>query len=159
MKIEINEAKDEFNWNRRYIIEAKLKNFRGHADVRAHIFRPGATEEEMKECLAKNLVGPPAPEMPQALLEGMTEKMALECLLETFTLPEAKELAKWLEKHYSGQIAQLDICPISLPVPLGVGPLAGIPESQTAGFINFDLAKNYDLGFLAKAYYDLNEKH
>ena len=142
--------------DRIYVLGATLKAFRGQRHVETHIIRHGATEEELAALRGKGLVAPPDPAMPAALLEGATEDRALACLLEAFTLEESEALAAWLEKRYADRIEKLVICPLDLPVPLGVGPLGEIPEGGQTGFIRFDAAPGYDLPFAARAFYDLS---
>ncbi len=140
-----------------YIASAILKNFRGHQQVDAHIFRHGASAVEMAALRGKNLVGPPDPAMPAEILAGATEDAALACILEAFTREEAEQLAAYLGARYGEQIEKLTICPLQLPVPLGLGPIGAIPQTAKAGFINFDTARDYALPFAIKAYYDLEQ--
>lgn len=138
-----------------YIGCAVLNNFRGHANVEIHLFRSGATDAELASLQRKDLVGPPDPAAPPEALAGATEEAALRSILECFTYEECQKLAQWLEKRYGAQIRKLILCPMDFPVPLGVGPLASYPQTRNSGFINFDEAKNYDLPFAVKAYYEL----
>lgn len=140
-----------------YIAAATLREFRQKKDVEIQLFRVGAGEEEINSCQIKYLVGPPPSDMPPEILAGATEKAALACLLEAFTEKEITEIEKYLKSRYDEQINQLVIGPMDLPVPLGVGPLAQIPESVNSGFINFDQAPGYPLKFAFRGYYDLNE--
>lgn len=142
--------------DRVYVLGATLKAFRGQRHVETHIIRHGATEEELAALRGKGLVAPPDPAMPAALLEGATEDRALRCLLEAFTAEESEALAAWLERRYADRIEKLVICPLELPVPLGVGPLGEIPEGGQTGFIRFDAAPGYSLPFAARAFYDLS---
>lgn len=142
--------------DRVYVLGATLKAFRGQRHVETHIIRHGATEEELAALRGKGLVAPPDPAMPAALLEGATEDRALRCLLEAFTAEESETLAAWLERRYADRIEKLVICPLELPVPLGVGPLGEIPEGGQTGFIRFDAAPGYSLPFAARAFYDLS---
>lgn len=142
--------------DRIYVLGATLKAFRGQRHVETHIIRHGATEEELAALRGKGLVAPPDPSMPAALLEGATEDRALRCLLEAFTAEESEALAAWLERRYADRIEKLVICPLELPVPLGVGPLGEIPEGGQTGFIRFDAAPGYSLPFAARAFYDLS---
>ena len=59
------------------------------------------------------------------------------------------------EKRYADQIEKITICPLDLPVPFGVAPLAGIGEGKTTGFIRFDAVRDYPLPFAAHGFYDL----
>lgn len=156
MKIRKIPAQADAPIERIYIAAATLANFRGYSDVELQLFRTGAAQEELERLKEKNLVGPPDPSMPTDALAGATEQAALECVLEAFTETEIQKLADYLEERYSGQFNELNICPMDLPVPLGVGPLAKIPESENTGFINFDLAPDYPLDFGFRGYFDLN---
>lgn len=140
-----------------YIAAATLNEFRGHKNVEVQLFRTGGDQEEAGELLKLDLVGPPSPEMPAELLGGATREAAIACLQEAFTQEEIDDLVRYLKERYDGQFSNLTICPVNLPIPLGVGPLALIPESETSGFINFDLAPGYELPFTFKGYYDLAE--
>lgn len=139
-----------------YIAVGNLKNFRGHRGVETHIFRTGASSAELEAIRHLGLVGAPDPAMPPQALAGMSEEAALACVLEAFTREEAMLLANYLRGRYEQQFASLVVCPMNFPVPLGVGPLDQIPESEKSGFINFALASGYNLPFGARGYYDLN---
>ena len=130
MECEFIWAEDEARLPRRYIAVATLNNFRGKKNVEAHIFRTGASENEMEALKYKNLVSPADPSVPAEVLSGATEEMALACLLEAFTRDEALKLANYLENRYKTQISRLEICPMNLPAPFGIGPLAMIPETE-----------------------------
>lgn len=142
--------------DRIYVASAMLANFRGQSHVETQIFRHGFDEGEVEAIRNRGLVGKPDPAMPPELIAGATEDAALRCILEAFTEAEIDALASYLEKRYGDQIEKLVIAPLDLPAPLGVGPLAGIPEGGKSGFINFDKAPGYDLPFAIKAYYDLD---
>lgn len=137
-----------------YIAAATLKELRGRKNVEVQLFRPGATAEEMAALRDQGLVGDPPPEMPKELLAGATMENALACLLEAFTAAETEQLAAYLQERYADQVERLVICPMTLPVPLGVGPLAQIPESDSSGFLNFDLAPDYPLPFRFRGFYE-----
>lgn len=156
MKMEFHSIEDGYGIERRYIAMVTLNNFRGHANVDVHLFRIGADSAEMEALKPLKLVSPVSPEIPSAILAGATEENALACLLETFTKEEASLMKEYLDASYGDQINSLVFCPMELPIPLGLGPLAKIPESSRAGFINFDLAANYNLPFKFKGYYDLD---
>lgn len=141
--------------DRIYVLAATLKTFRGQRHVETHIIRHGATEEELAALRGKGLVTAD-PDIPAALLEGATEDRALRCLLEAFTAEESEALAGWLQQNHADRIEKLVICPLELPVPLGVGPLGEIPEDGQTGFIRFDAAPGYALPFAARAFYDLS---
>lgn len=157
MELEFMDCQVEAPIDRVYIASAMLANFRGRQHVEAHLFRPGATAEEIESLKGKCLVGEADPAMPAEVLAGATEEAALGCIAESFTKEEAHLLAEYLQNRYADQIEKLTICPISLPVPLGVGPLAKIPEGHASGFINFDQARDYKLPFALKGYYDLEQ--
>lgn len=144
-------GKDE----RLYIVAVTLREFQGREQVEAQIFRAHADPAEVAGLKGKNLVGAPDPAMPKELLAGATEEMALECLLETFTAGEVEQLETYLKERYGDHITEIDICPMPLPVPLGMGALGKIPEGPNSGFINFDLAPDYPLPFAVKGYYEL----
>lgn len=156
MEFKFIEAEDDYSFPRRYVASLRLTNFRGHKDVEAHIFRYGYSESELAEIADLNLIGPPDPAMPAELVANATKEVALKCLLEAFTAEECHLLAAYLEEKYPDQIVSLYVAPLNLPAPLGVGPLAEIPESQSSGFIKLDSAPNYNLPFKVRAYYDLN---
>lgn len=140
-----------------YIAAAELANFRGHPGVSVQLFRTRASDDELEQIRGLGLVSADKPEMPAGLPESPGEEAALRFLLECFTRDEAASLAEYLKMRYGDQLDRLIICPVDLPVPLGIGPVAQIPESARSGFINFDLAQGYSLPFTFKGYYDLNE--
>lgn len=156
MRIKWLKAEKKEPIDRIYIAAVTLKEFRQKKNVEAQLFRAGVTEAEMEAYKGKNLVGPAPAEIPAEVLKGATGEAALACLLEAFTEEEIGEMAKYLEERYGGQMEKLDIGPMELPVPLGIGPLGQIPETENSGFINFDLAPGYPLNFKFKGYYDLN---
>lgn len=155
MEIKFVEARNTHGLDRIYIAAAQLANFRGKPHLETQLFRSGADEAELVSLRGMGLVGAPDPEMPPEVLTGATEDAALHCVLEAFTLVEARQLADYLGNRYADQMERLVICPMDLPIPLGVGSLAAIPETATSGFINFDLARDYPLPFKFKGYYDL----
>lgn len=140
---------------RLYIVAATLRDFRGRQNLEVQIFRAKADAAELELLRGKNLVGSPDPDMPAELLAGATEDAALECLLEAFTANELELVESYLKSRYGEHITELTICPMPLPIPLGVGPLGKIPEGENSGFINFDLAPDYPLPFAIKGYYEL----
>lgn len=141
---------------RLYIAAITLREFRGQENVDVQLFRANVDPEEIDALRGKNLVGLPDPETPQEFLAGATEDAALGCLLESFTQDEAEALAEYMQSRYGEQIASMDIAPLPLPVPLGVGPLAKIPEGEHSGFMNFDRAPDYPLTFAVRGYYELS---
>lgn len=156
MEINFIEADEEPVYPRAYVASMRLANFKGHKDVEAHIFRYAYPEEEIGELAELDLVGPPDAAMPAELVAGATKEAALKCILEAFTREESEQLASYLKEKYEDQIVSLYIAPLNLPAPLGVGPLAEIPEGENSGFIKFDKAPGYSLPFKARAYYDLS---
>ncbi len=158
MRVEMVKAPADSPVKRIYRAAATLKGFRQREAVEVQLFRIGAPDEEIAACKGRGLVGEAPEDMPREVLAGATEEAALACLMEAFTEEEAQEMRQYLEKRYSGQITRLAIGPMDLPVPLGVGPLAKIPESANAGFINFDHAPGYPLNFAFRGYYDLDDQ-
>ena len=148
-------APDNAPLDRIYIIAATLNAFKGRRHVEVHIFRHGATDEELAALEGKKLVGPPDPAVPPQVLQGATEKAALRCVLEAFTAEESQALVAYLEQRYAEHIEKIMVCPMDLPVPLGVAPLSGIPEGKSTGFIRFDAVPDYPLPFVARGFYDL----
>lgn len=140
-----------------YIAACELAQFRGGKNVEVQLFRTGATPAELAALGDKDWVGAPPADMPAELLQGATREAALQCLLEAFTEKEIEELCEYLQKRYGNQITRLTICPMNLPVPLGVGPLGQIPETESSGFIKFDEAPGYNLNFGFRGYFDLNQ--
>ena len=148
-------APDNAPLDRIYIIAATLNAFKGRRHVEVHIFRHGATDEELAALEGKKLVGPPDPAVPPQVLQGATEKAALRCVLEAFTAEESQALVAYLEQRYAEHIEKIMVCPMDLPVPLGVAPLSGIPDGKSSGFIRFDAVPDYPLPFVARGFYDL----
>lgn len=140
-----------------YIAAATLREFRQKKNVEIQLFRVGAKPEEIEACKGLGLVGKPPADIPPEILAGATEEAALACLMEAFTEQEISELEKYLETRYGTHIERLTIGPLDLPIPLGVGSLSQLPESSSAGFINFDQAPGYPLKFAFRGYYDLSE--
>lgn len=155
MELDFRRALTDAKLDRIYIAALALKNFRGRKNVEVQLFRHGATEAELCALRGKGLVGAPPAGMPEAIIQGASEDAALYCLLEAFTLPEAEQLADYIAGRYGEQAASLTICPLGLPVPLGVGPLGALPESANSGFLNFHLAPGYALLFQLRGYFDL----
>ncbi|WP_022655110.1 hypothetical protein [uncultured Desulfovibrio sp.] len=148
-------APDNAPLDRIYIVAATLNAFKGRRHVEVHIFRHGATDEELAALEGKKLVGPPDPAVPPQVLQGATEEAALRCVLEAFTAEESQALMAYLEQRYAEHIEKITVCPMDLPVPLGVAPLSGIPEGKSTGFISFDAVPDYPLPFVARGFYDL----
>lgn len=142
--------------DRIYIVAATLKTFKGRRHVDVQIFRPGAGDDEVEAIRNLGLVAPADPSIPPEVLQGATEDAALRCILEAFTAEESRALLAYLEERYAEHIEKITICPMDIPVPLGVAPLADIGESNTTGFIRFDAVRDYSLPFAAHGYYDLS---
>lgn len=157
MKIEIREAPEDAPVGRIYIGAVGLRNFRGKPCVDVQLFRPLLSTDEIGPLKGRGLTGQPDAEMPPEVLKNASEEAALACLLEAFTREEAEALAKYFQGRYADQMEYLSVCPMSLPVPLGVWPLGSLPEGKNSGFIHFDRAPGYDLPFQVKGYYDLAE--
>ncbi|WP_374287789.1 hypothetical protein [Desulfovibrio desulfuricans] len=141
--------------DRVFIVAATLGTFKGCRHVDVQIFRPGATDAELEAIKDLGLVAPADLSVPAEVLQGATEEAALRCVLESFTAEESHALVEYLEKRYADQIERITVCPLDLPVPLGVAPLAGIGEGKTTGFIRFDAVRDYPLPFPAYGFYDL----
>ena len=141
--------------DRVFIVAATLSTFKGCRHLDVQIFRPGATDAEVEAIKGLGLVAPADPSVPAEVLQGATEEAALRCVLESFTAEESHALVEYLEKRYADQIEKITVCPLDLPVPFGVAPLAGINEGKTTGFIRFDAVRDYPLSFPAQGFYDL----
>ena len=141
--------------DRIFIVAATLNTFKGRRHLDVQIFRPGAKDAELEAIKGLGLVAPADPAVPAEVLQGATEEAALRCILESFTHDESQALVKYLEQRYADQIEKITVCPLDLPVPLGVSPLAGLTESKTTGFIRFDAVRDYPLPFPAYGFYDL----
>lgn len=155
MKIEKIEAAPECPLERIYIMAGIVKLFKGKKNVEIQIIRPFAKPEELAELKAEALVAAPGPELPEELVQNSSIEKALRCILEAFTDEESKLVSDYLEKRYGDKFELLQICPVDLPVPFGVAPLAEIPESDSSGFIRFENASDYALDFPVWGYYDL----
>ena len=136
---------------------AILESFKGNRHVEVQIFRPGATDDEVKALQGCDLVAPADPSVPSQVLQGATEEAALRCILESFTEEECRAFMEYLEERYADKFASLTICPMEVPVPLGVGPLESITETKDSGFIRFDAVRDWPFPFRAWGYYDLNQ--
>ena len=141
--------------DRIYIMALTLRTFKGRRHVDVHVFRHGASADELAALLDRGLVGPPAPDVPPQVLQGATQEAALRCILEAFTTEETQILAEYLERRYGGHIEKITVCPLDVPVPLGVAPLSGITEGKTTGFIRFEAVLDYNLPFVVWGFYDL----
>ena len=141
--------------DRIFIVAATLSTFKGCRHVDVQIFRPGATDAEVEAIKGLGLVAPADPSVPAEVLQGATEEAALRCILEAFTAEESRALADYLEQRYADHIEKITVCPMDIPVPMGVAPLAGITEGKSTGFIRFETVRDYPLPFVAHGYYDL----
>lgn len=94
-----------------YIMAATLRAFKGRRHVDVHIFRHGATEEEMTALEDLNLVGAPDPSVPPEVLQGATREAALRCVLEAFTAEESRALLGYLEQRYAEHIEKITVSP------------------------------------------------
>lgn len=137
---------------RQYLGVCALRNFKGHKNVETHLFRGNWTPEEAEEIARLDLISDNSP-LPEELRENISREATLECLLETFTRDEAQKIADYLGERYADQIERLDICPIELPLPLGMTALGRLQPTETSGFIEFAKAKNYPLDFELRGYY------
>ena len=156
MEVQFAPAPSQAPIERIYIVAATLKAFKGRRHVEAHLFRHGADAAELAALLDSDLVGPPDPAVPPQVLQGATREAALRCILEAFTREESEALVAYLEERYAEHLEKITVCPLEVPVPLGVAPLSHIPEGKTTGFIRFDKAPGYPLPFAVWAFYDLD---
>jgi len=141
--------------DRIYIITLTMHTFKGRRHVEAHLFRAGSDPAELISLRDKSLVGKPCAESSSQLPHG-TEDDALQTILEAFTAEEGNLLLDYLKERYAEQILRVTVCPLELPVPLGIVPLSAIPEGKTMGFIRFDAVRDYPLPFAVRAFYDLD---
>lgn len=157
MDIDLRLAKPPHAPERIFMGAATLKSLRGSPGVEIQLFRYGHGEniDTLKD---KSLVAPPDPAIPAEVLSGASEAAALEFILEAFTSEEAEAIAHYLAERYNDQIENVIFCPMDVPVPLGVGPLAKIPETAGSGFIKFDLAPDFPLPFKFRGYFEINPK-
>ena len=141
--------------DRFYIVAITLNTFKGRRHVDVQVFRPNAGDDELEPLRGLGLVAPADPSVPPEVLQGATEEAALRCILEAFTAEESRALADYLEQRYAEHIEKITVCPMDIPVPMGVAPLAGITEGTSTGFIRFDTVRGYPLSFPAHGFYDL----
>jgi hypothetical protein len=139
-----------------YIITLIMHTFKGRRNVEAHLFKAAPDPSELASLRDKDLVGKPCAEPGDSQLPHGTEDDALQTVLEAFTAEEGNLLLDYLKKRYADQIERVTVCPLELPVPLGVVPLSAIPEGKTMGFIRFDAVRDYPLPFAVRAFYDLD---
>ena len=153
MEVKFNKI-DNPLYERCYGIDAILKNFKGCPNLEITLFRFGATEAELEAIKDLDLVGPAEPSVPKEVLQGATKEGALRCILENFTAEEVEQFLSYCEKRYSDLFAKILVAPLELPIPLGAGPLGALPVTTSSGFICFELAPNYPLNFMVRAYFD-----
>ena len=142
--------------DRIYIITLTMHTFKGRRNVEAHLFRAGIDPAEFESLRDKGLIGKPCGEPGDDQLPHGTEDDALQTALEAFTAEEGNLLLDYLKERYADQILRVTVCPLELPIPLGVVPLSAIPEGKTMGFIRFDAVRDYPLPFAVRAFYDLD---
>lgn len=134
-----------------YLMQATIRIFKGRRDVTAHLFRADADKNELDLLRGMNIIGKADNETPA----GATEENALSSVLEAFTAEEGNALLSYLEKRYGHHLTRVVVCPLDIPVPLGMMPFSRIPEGKTMGFIRFDAVDNYNLPFKVRGFYDL----
>ncbi|MCL2123514.1 MAG: hypothetical protein FWH34_05440 [Desulfovibrionaceae bacterium] len=142
--------------DRIYIITLTLHTFKGRRNVEAHLFRADPDPAELQSLRDKGLVGKPCVEPDAGRLPHGAEDDALQTVLEAFTAEEGNLLLDYLKERYAEQILRVTVCPLELPVPLGVAPLSAIPEGKTMGFIRFDAVRDYPIPFAVRGFYDLD---
>jgi hypothetical protein len=142
--------------DRIYIITLTMHTFKGRRHVEAHLFRAEPDPAELISLRNKGLVGKPCADQGDNQQPHGTEDDALQTVLEAFTAEEGNLLLDYLKERYAEQISRVTVCPLELPVPLGVVPLSAIPEGKTMGFIRFDAVRDYPLPFAVRAFYDLD---
>ena len=141
--------------DRIYIITLTMPTFKGRRNVEAHLFKADPDEQELETLDSGKLVGKNYEEIDESLPQG-TERDALQAVLEAFTAEEGNQILDYLKQRYSEQISLITVCPLELPIPLGVMPLSAIPEGRTMGFIRFDAVRDYPLPFAVHGFYDLD---
>jgi len=142
--------------DRIYIITLIMHTFKGRRNVEAHLFRADPNPAEVESLRGKKLVGTPCDGLGDSQLPHGTEDDALQVVLEAFTAEEGNLLLDYLKERYADQVSRVTVCPLALPIPLGVVPLSAIPEGKTMGFIRFDAVRDYPLPFAVRGFYDLD---
>lgn len=142
--------------DRVYIITLTMHTFKGRRNVEAHLFKADPDLGEMKSLRDLELTGPPHEDAGDAPLPESAEDDALLTVLEAFTAEEGNMILEYLKERYAEQIQRVTVCPLTLPVPLGVMPLSAVPEGKSMGFIRFDAVRDYPLPFAVRALYDLD---
>ncbi len=139
-----------------YIITATIKTFKGRRNVDVHLFRPDADPGEFEALSAMDIVEKPKFETPAEARTTEAREDALRTALEAFTTDEGNKVLEYLDKRYGALLGPVMVCPLEMPIPLGVVPLSTIPENRSMGFIRFNEAPNYPLDFAVWGFYDLN---
>lgn len=143
--------------DRIYTISVTIRSFKGRKNVQVHLFRSDIPEDELQD--------------PNVLIciDTDCEKYKLEphltgrlddtkqMILESFTQDEADAIVAYLEKRYHSRLGELQVMPLTFPVPQGTMPLATIPEGKSMGFIRFDKVTDYPLSFAFRGFYDLDQ--
>lgn len=139
-----------------YIITAILKTFKGRRNVEVHLFRDNPDVAELESLRTMDLVGKANSETPAGCDSPEAAEDALRTVLEAFTAEEGNLLLEYLDTRYADQFAKVVVCPLEIPIPLGVVPLSSIPEGKTMGFINLSAVRDYPLPFAVQGFYDLD---
>lgn len=139
-----------------YIITGTLKTFKGRRNVEVHLFRSNPDVDELESLRAMNVVGSLKDDSPQGSDNPQATEDALRTVLEAFTAEEGNQVLEYLDKRYADQFSKVVVCPLEIPVPLGVVPLSSIPEGKTMGFIRMEAVRDYPLPFAVQAFYDLD---
>lgn len=138
-----------------YIITATIKTFKGRRDVQIHLFKTNPDISELDDLRKMKLIDTANNTNAVPNIQEATED-ALRSVLEAFTAQEGNLLLEFLDDKYKGQISKVLVCPLEIPIPLGVVPLSAIPAGKTMGFIHFDAIKDYSLPFPVWGFYDLD---
>ncbi len=139
-----------------YIITLTMHTFKGRRNVEAHLFRADPDLSELENLRGRGLIGAPCADASDGPLPESAETDALQCVLEAFTAEEGNQVLAYLKERYADLILRVTVCPLELPVPLGVLPLSAVPEGKTMGFIRFDAVRDYPLPFRLRGFYDLD---
>lgn len=138
-----------------YIITATIKTFKGRRDVEIHLFKTNPDTSELKFLSNMKLVDVDNNTNAVSNIKEATDD-ALRSVLEAFTAKEGNLLLEFLDDKYNDQISKVLVCPLEIPIPMGIIPLSAIPQGKTMGFIHFDETKNYSLPFAVWGFYDLD---
>lgn len=150
MEVSIVPAEGNEPIERIHVVSITIRTFKGRRDVEAHLFKTGASIENVADYPWQNLIGPPLdPENPGSP-EGVKRMLA-----EAFTPDERDRVVEYLRDRYATRLTCISACPLSLPIPQGVRALSDIPEGKTLGFIHFSRVRNYTLPFGIQGFYDL----